>query len=93
MVRIKHRYLLINILYPEISKDNKTTKDRQNLPEVIQFHRPTPDALTPQLLAHSIREEILLLYGDYGAGVTSGSLSGKSQRLYWLELPNNDSRQ
>lgn len=75
MVRIKHRYLLINILFPEPQKDDK------NIPEIIQFHRPTPDALTAQLLAQIIRENISLLYGDYGVGVTSGSLNGnyKSQ--------------
>jgi len=42
----------------------------------VQFHQPTPDALTPQLLSRAIRDEVSLLFGDYGVGVTAGSLSG-----------------
>ncbi|KAL9005894.1 MAG: hypothetical protein Q9188_001356 [Gyalolechia gomerana] len=80
MVRIKHRYLLVNILYPEpptaghhFDKAHSTS----TLPDSKQFHWPTPDSLTPQLLAKAIRNQILYMYGDYGYGITSTGLNVK----------------
>ncbi|MCJ1435210.1 hypothetical protein MMC27_004582 [Xylographa pallens] len=69
MVRIKHRYLLAHILYPDTSPSA--------LPPGVQFRPPTPNDLTPQLLLRAIREQVTLLYGDYGAGVTAAGLSSK----------------
>ena len=79
MVRIKHRYLLVNILYPEPETKSRIAHPSSGkpLPDVIQFHRPSPDDLTPQLLARSIKDQIALLYGDYGVGLTSGGLNGE----------------
>lgn len=83
MVRIKHRYLLVNILYPHITREllprpaPPSSKDAKTLPDVVRFHAPTSNELTAQLLLRTIREHILLLYGDYGAGVTGSGLSSK----------------
>ena len=73
MVRIKHRYLLIHILSPE-SDDIRTPKSTGSIPDGVQFHAPSPDSLTPQLLSRLIREQVSLLYGDYGLGLVSSSL-------------------
>lgn len=72
MVRIKHRYLLVNILSPE--DNSKSFKSGTAIPDFIQFHAPSPDSLTPQLFSHLIRDQVSLLYGDYGLGLISGSL-------------------
>ncbi|KAL8880474.1 MAG: hypothetical protein Q9205_000716 [Flavoplaca limonia] len=72
MVRIKHRYLLVNILYPEPPKSQP--HQPLDIPDSVSIHQPTSDELTPQLLAKAIRDQILLMYGDYGAGVTSTGL-------------------
>lgn len=113
MVRIKHRYLLLHILYPEdppphqsatnppSTKPKSESESESNpdlinstpqqktdlllpqaappqlLPPVVQFHQPTSDDLTPQILARIIKDQIALLYGDYGVGVTAGGLNGK----------------
>ncbi len=80
MVRIKHRYLLLNILYPESypKDDGANYINRKTvLPGSLQFHRPTPDELTPQILARAIRDQILYLYGNYGSGITSTGLNGQ----------------
>lgn len=74
MVRIKHRYLLVNILYPEPPKSQP--HQPLDIPDPVSIHQPTSDELTPQLLAKAIRDQILLMYGDYGAGVTSTGLLG-----------------
>lgn len=81
MVRIKNRYLLVNILYPDPPDQNKTPSSKPSstvpsLPAIIQFHRPTPDDLTPYLFTRALKEQIALLYGDYGVGVTSSGLNG-----------------
>lgn len=80
MVRLKNRYLLVHILYPEHAENNTQDpllKPAEGLPEVVQFHRPSPDDVSAQSLARIIREQISFLYGDYGAGVTFGRLVGK----------------
>ncbi|MCJ1305830.1 hypothetical protein MMC08_008647 [Hypocenomyce scalaris] len=81
MVRLKNRYLLLHILYPEppeTDAQNPLSKPAAGLPDVVQFHRPSPDDLSPQLLARMIKEQISHLYGDYGAGITFGRLVGTS---------------
>ncbi len=82
MVRIKHRYLLVHILYPEPESKSRIahTGSGKPLPDLVQFHRPSPDDLTPQLLARSIRDQIALLYGDYGVGLASGGLNGMTPK-------------
>ncbi|KAF1348876.1 Rpp14/Pop5 family-domain-containing protein [Delphinella strobiligena] len=76
MVRLKHRYLLINILYPESAANSSgvQAKDATMSPDTIQFHQPTSDKLTPQLLARIVREGVAELFGDYGSGMSAASL-------------------
>ncbi|KAH6607841.1 hypothetical protein Trco_004154 [Trichoderma cornu-damae] len=73
MVRIKERYLLVNIIYPP--DGTKTSEAR--VPGLVAQHRPTVEKLTPQALVRAIRAEVSLLYGDYGAGALEGNLSVK----------------
>lgn len=81
MVRIKHRYLLVNILYPE-QEARKTKQSGSNgkdeLPYTVQFRRPGPEQLNGKLLTRLIREGVADLFGDYGSGMVSGSLVGKN---------------
>ena len=87
MVRIKHRYLLVNILYPENPQEPiNPFQNYGRLPDVVQFHQPTGDGLTSQSLLRAVREQITVLYGDYGAGVTASGLSGMI-RLYTITRP------
>lgn len=81
MVRIKHRYLLVNILYPE--QEARKTKQsgsggKDDLPYTVQFRRPGPEQLNGKLLTRLIREGVADLFGDYGSGMVSGSLVGKN---------------
>lgn len=75
MVRIKHRYLLINILYPSTSTQSEyRSVSTSPTPEYLRFHAPSPAHLTPALLIRHLRESIQLHFGDHGLGVTAGSL-------------------
>lgn len=76
MVRIKNRYLLVNILYPELSTLASKT------PDLIAFNAPTTSELTSHLLLKAIRDAILELFGDYGAGAVASSLMSMYY-LYW----------
>lgn len=71
MVRIKHRYLLFNILYPatEPRRDVKSSD-----PPYLAFHPPSPPHLTAGLLIGALRSSIALHFGDVGVGLTSPSL-------------------
>ncbi|KAF5025827.1 hypothetical protein F66182_2160 [Fusarium sp. NRRL 66182] len=64
MVRIKERYLLVNIVYPP----DPAKAASANLPDFVLHHQPTIEKLTPGALIKGIRAEVASLYGDYGSG-------------------------
>ncbi|KAI1430697.1 Rpp14 family protein [Xylaria sp. CBS 124048] len=66
MVRIKERYLLVNILYPT------ELGSRANIPDVVVLNQPTSDELTAPVLLRAIRAEVAALFGDYGSGSLEG---------------------
>ena len=74
MVRIKHRYMLVNILYPEL--DNRPVDP--NIPDVVAFNQPTTDDLTVNDLLKGIKAEIADTFGEYGSGAVGGSILGIS---------------
>ena len=91
MVRIKYRYLLVHILYPDSadSESRPTTRaSDKGIPDLVQFHRPSPIDLQPQHLVRSIKDQVLLLYGDYGLGLISASLNGPAAHLFNENLAN-----
>lgn len=73
MVRVKYRYLVVNILYPE-----PVAKSKAPLPDLVQIHSPTPDAFHAGALVRLIREGVEDLYGDYGSAMVSTGLKGAS---------------
>lgn len=80
MVRIKYRYLLVHILDPEPALPKAKTfpaPTDQPLPDLVRFHGPSPEDLTPQLLVRALRDQVQYLYGDYGLGLVASSLVGK----------------
>ncbi|KAK5624950.1 hypothetical protein RRF57_000666 [Xylaria bambusicola] len=77
MVRIKERYLLVNILYPT------ELGTRANLPDVVLLNQPSSSELTPVALLRAIRAEVAALFGDYGSGaLDGGGFSGKPRLLH-----------
>jgi ribonuclease P/MRP protein subunit POP5 len=80
MVRVKNRYLLVQILYPEdppyprAKAQPGATKDSL---DVATFRGPIPQHIDARLLMQEIREEIGQAFGDYGAGVSSGGLTSR----------------
>lgn len=74
MVRLKHRYLLLDILYPDPSAWPTTHPSTTRTTSTqLAIHSPTSDALTPGLLAKMIREEVSEMYGDWGVGKLGGA--------------------
>jgi ribonuclease P/MRP protein subunit POP5 len=84
MVRVKHRYLLVEILYPDLSSSpplsSATSLKNYGQRSQLRFHAPTSDALTPSLLAKMVRDEVAKIFGDWGigrlGGVGAGGVSG-----------------
>lgn len=70
MVRIKHRYLLFNILYPA----STTGEAKSHEPPYLAFHLPSPDHLNGGLLLNALRASIATHFGDVGVGLASASL-------------------
>ncbi|KAF7553968.1 hypothetical protein G7046_g6936 [Stylonectria norvegica] len=73
MVRIKERYLLVNIVY----RPDPARAASSNLPGLVVHHQPTLEKLTPRLLLKGINAEVATLFGDYGSGAMGGNLSVK----------------
>ena len=68
MVRLKQRYLLLEILYPPANAS------KSNVPTAIAFRKPTPDYVDAGRFVAHLRTYINLLFGDYGVGVSASSL-------------------
>lgn len=75
MVRLKNRYLLVDILYPDPKTWPTTPTTKPHNPQVA-IHSPTSDALTQGFLAKMIRDSVAELYGDYGIGKLGGATAG-----------------
>ncbi|KAL4780972.1 Rpp14/Pop5 family-domain-containing protein [Aspergillus varians] len=79
MVRVKHRYLLVDILYPDPTSVPSARSDKPHGPQSqaqLRIHAPTSDALTPSLLAKMVRDEIAEIFGDWGVGRLGGVGAG-----------------
>ena len=83
MVRIKQRYLLVNILYPDPSSwpapppsTTAATSKPDKSQAHLRIHAPTADTLSPGLLSKLIREKVADLFGDWGIGKLGGVVSG-----------------
>lgn len=72
MVRIKERYLLVDIVYPGAAQD----LFQADLPDILVYHQPTTDAFTTHSLVRALKDGIMHLFGDYGAGTVQRSLRG-----------------
>ena len=70
MVRIKERYLLVNIIYPP-----ERSRPSAGLPACVVYHQPTSSTLTPGALLKGLRAEVATLFGDYGSGSIESGLS------------------
>lgn len=79
MVRLKHRYLLVNILYPDAKDATHASNARSgdDLPYTVQFRQPSSDRLDIKILTRLIRDGVAELFGDYGSGMIAGSLQVK----------------
>ena len=81
MVRLKHRYLLVNILYPDPKTANVrlVAKDGEPTPYNMQFRQPSSDAMNIKIMLRVIRDGVTELFGDYGSGKIAGSLQSMSR--------------
>lgn len=87
MVRLKHRYLLVNILYPPTSSNTlpaakplvqgKDTTESTETQFHLQVCRPPPNYLTAQLLSRMIRDTVSDMFGDWGMGKLGGAGAGR----------------
>jgi ribonuclease P/MRP protein subunit POP5 len=82
MVRLKNRYLLVNILYPELGLQPKIPK----VPDVVVFNQPTTSTLTASALIKGLRAAVAELFGDYGSGAVNERLVGKIDRICLKKL-------
>ncbi|KEY70933.1 hypothetical protein S7711_10386 [Stachybotrys chartarum IBT 7711] len=73
MVRVKERYLLVNIIYPP----DPAHVAEHGVPDVVVNHQPTVGNLTAPSLLKAIRAEVNTLFGDYGSGALEGNLQVK----------------
>ena len=82
MVRLKDRYLLVNILYP----DAPTNQTKGPASDLMVFNQPTVGDIQDHALANAIRSEILALFGDCGAGSAGRSLQSMLSLCRYLDI-------
>jgi ribonuclease P/MRP protein subunit POP5 len=72
MVRLKDRYLLVNIIYTDVPPG----QEKGAVPDLLLYNQPTSSELRPQHLLKAIRSEVSALFGDCGLGAIDKSLQG-----------------
>lgn len=75
-MRIKERYLLVNVLYPEAQSSQTSSGD---VPHLLLLNQPTTNNLTPHILSKGIKKQVAELFGDYGAGAVERGLQGENR--------------
>lgn len=74
MVRIKHRYILFEILYPPTADPRITPRDdftqfsQSELNALLTLHQLSPNVINVKSILNAIRKSLLDYYGDVGAG-------------------------
>lgn len=74
MVRIKHRYLVVRILYPATQATVSKSIVNHSNQDLLDLYRPSPQSLDTHNLFRLIRTSIEYMYGDYGVGLVLPSL-------------------
>ncbi|OWB58431.1 ribonuclease activity protein [[Candida] boidinii] len=76
MVRLKTRYILFEIIYPELNGDGEEGTDwyktRSN--SIIALHKQSPSVINAKVIILAIRKSLQLNYGDLGSGCDGMSL-------------------
>lgn len=76
MVRLKTRYILFEIIYPELKGDGEEGTDwyktRSN--SIIALHKQSPSVINAKVIILAIRKSLQLNYGDLGSGCDGMSL-------------------
>lgn len=78
MVRLKDRYLLVNIVYSDVPPGQA----KGPVPDLLLYNQPTSSELRPHLLLKAIRTELTALFGDCGLGAVDRSIQGP----FWFHL-------
>jgi len=81
MVRLKDRYLLVNIIYTDVPSGQSNGP----VSDLLLYNQPTASELKPQHLLKAIRGQVNALFGDCGSGAVDRSLQGKT-----TTTPNQD---
>lgn len=74
MVRLKQRYILIEILQPPTATaDSDIVEGFTESPSraLLGIHRQSPKEINPKSITHTIRQTIQELYGDFGASFST----------------------
>ncbi|KAK3390982.1 Rpp14/Pop5 family-domain-containing protein [Podospora didyma] len=74
MVRLKDRYLLVNIVYSDVPAGQQPKAPASDL---LVYNQPTTSELRPQHLLKALRSEVASLFGDCGSGAIDRSLQVK----------------
>ncbi|KAK4204906.1 hypothetical protein QBC40DRAFT_74662 [Triangularia verruculosa] len=75
MVRLKDRYLLVNIIYT--SPPPHSSSSPSPVSDLLLYNQPTTSDLRPQTILKDIRAEVSSLFGDCGSGAIDRSLQVK----------------
>lgn len=76
MVRLKSRYILFEILYPnEVATGETTHITKRDI--LLKLHRVSPPDISIKSLLQEIRRSLQINFGDYGSGKANSLLQVK----------------
>lgn len=80
MVRLKHRYILFEILYPPLVDGRKTPGEefvnfsKSQNESLMTLHQSSAGSINPRTLSNTIRTIVQDIYGDIGLGQVGQSI-------------------
>ena len=90
MVRFKHRYLLVHLVFPDqldLPSSSSSSSSSTNQPALADYDAKSPPPPPPQAsltesgLIGLLRDSLSVNFGDIGAGEVGGTFSSTSPAL------------
>ena len=77
MVRLKSRYILFEVLYPDVDDEYETVPDITKKDILTTHHKVSPNTISPRNILQELRKQLQVNFGDYGLGKATALLQIK----------------
>ncbi|CDO95316.1 unnamed protein product [Kluyveromyces dobzhanskii CBS 2104] len=77
MVRLKSRYILFEILYPDVNDEFETVPNVTKKDILTGHHKVSPNSINVKSIMQELRKQLQINFGDFGLGKATALLQIK----------------